>query len=259
MENEAVYYGQPVLLATRSPGKLRELSALLLEGGMMAETLSDAGIAYSRDEESLEVHETFAQNAMAKARWFAARAGRMVLADDSGLCVDALGGGPGVRSKRWSGRLDLEGDELDAENNRLLVAALNASGQTGEVGRAARYMCAAACAWPAVLTARLSGSGDPDGWAAQRLQWEQSPAVGGGVPTNGLVRTAAIEGVILREPRGNGGFGYDPLFASPALGGRTFAEMSIGEKAAVSHRGLAFARLLESLSALGVLRLVRPG
>jgi XTP/dITP diphosphohydrolase len=201
-----------LLLATRSAGKLRELLPLLAEAGFEAETLDDAGIPEQRDEDSLEAFDTFEANALAKARWFARLApGRIVLADDSGLVVDALGGRPGVQSKRWSNRPDLAGVALDEANNALLVHALEA---VPEGKRGARYICAAAC-------------------------------VRGNLE---LVAVGETAGEILRGPRGAGGFGYDPYFLSADLG-KGFAEVTREEKAAVSHRGRAFRALLAQLRA----------
>src|SRR5690242_17994332 len=98
-----------MLLATRSAGKLRELRPLFAAGGIGVVDLNDAGIAESGAEDGLEIYSTFEENALAKARYFAALSGRPTLADDSGLAVEALGGRPGVMSKRWSGRVDLSG------------------------------------------------------------------------------------------------------------------------------------------------------
>lgn len=148
--------------------------------------------------------ETFEENALAKARWFHRRTGMPTIADDSGLCVDALGGAPGVHSKRWSGRTDLEGQALDDVNNALLLSTLE-----GARTRRARYVCAAAYC---------------DG-------------------AREIVERGETLGDIADLPRGSGGFGYDPYFLSDDLG-RTFAEVSLEEKAAVSHRARAFARLL---------------
>lgn len=228
MSDVLLNHTRPVLLATRSAGKLRELSALLAEADIAAETLTDAGLVESPEEDQLEVHATFAENALAKARWFAERSGRVVLADDSGLCVDALDGRPGVHSKRWSGRTDLEGEALDAENNRLLLAALEDAAARGRPERTARYVCAAACAWPA-------GVPGPEDEAGPRV--------------TGFTTIGESAGTILRTPRGVGGFGYDPWFASTPLGGRTFAEVTREEKAAVSHRGAAFRALLAEVRA----------
>jgi XTP/dITP diphosphohydrolase len=129
------------------------------------------------------------------------------VADDSGLEVEALGGQPGVRSKRWSGRSDLSGVALDEANNARLLHALD-----GDTNRRARYVCVAAFVEGAAeMTCRGTSSG-----------------------------------VIIDRPRGRGGFGYDPHFLSDDLG-KTFAEASGEEKERVSHRGRAFRALIAAL------------
>jgi len=205
-----------LLLATRSAGKLRELLPLLERAGFAGETLVDAGLPEEPGEDAIEAFETFEANALAKARWFAERApGRVVLADDSGLTVDALGGGPGVHSKRWANADPaLAGAALDGCNNRFLLEHLSAFPR--ETQRAGGYVCVAAAAWD----------------------------------DRSLVARGETRGVILPSPRGAGGFGYDPLFASDDLGGRTFAEATVAEKERVSHRGRAFRRLLARLAGL---------
>lgn len=198
-----------LLLATRSAGKLRELAPLLQAAGYVPVDLETAGIPESPQEEAIEAHETFEGNALAKARHFFALSGLPTLADDSGLCVDSLGGRPGVRSKRWSGRPDLRGQALDDANNATLLAALAAPGRA----RAASYVCAAAF---------VDGDGE-------------------------IVCRGATQGTILQEARGTGGFGYDPLFFSNELG-RSFGEVSREEKAGVSHRARAVRAVLETLA-----------
>lgn len=197
---------RPLVLATRSAGKIRELSALCHARGVAVETLDALGVAEESAEEGIECHETFAANAEAKARWFAARLpGRVILAEDSGLVVDALGGGPGVHSKRWSGAR-ASGAALDAANNAALVAALAEADL-----RDARYVCVAVC-------------------------------VAGAMTWRGEGRT---EGEIARAARGSGGFGYDPYFVSRELG-VTFGEALAEEKARVSHRARAVAALFDA-------------
>lgn len=196
-----------MLLATRSAGKLRELRPLLLARGIGIIALDDAGIAESDAEDTLEVYASFEENALAKARYFARVSGRPTLADDSGLVVDALGGQPGVMSKRWSGRLDLTGQALDDENNRLLLERLRDTAD-----RRAHYVCAAAYA---------------DG-------------------VRELVVRGEVHGRMLERARGAGGFGYDPYFLSDELG-KSFGEATRDEKATVSHRARAFAALLDNL------------
>lgn len=189
-----------LVLASGNPGKLREIAALL--GPLAIEVLpqSELGIA-----EADEPHGTFLENALAKARHASRAAGLPALADDSGLCVEALGGEPGVHSAYYAGRGGSREDR-DARNNRRLLNEL------GE-NRSAYYACVM------VLTRSAS---DPLPLVAQGL-WR---------------------GEIAREPRGSNGFGYDPLFLLPELG-RTAAELDPAQKNRISHRGKALARLLE--------------
>ncbi len=204
---------RPWVLATRNAGKLRELRPLFSDAGIAVIDLHEAGVPESPEEDALECFDTFEENALAKARWFGALTGGLpVVADDSGLEVIALGGAPGVRSKRWSGRSDLSGSALDAANNALLVERLH-----GVRDRRARFVCAAA--------------------------WCEAPRE--------LVVRGEIPGRIVEpeEARGGHGFGYDPLFRSDELG-RTLAEATAAEKQAVSHRGRAFRELLARLGQL---------
>jgi XTP/dITP diphosphohydrolase len=199
---------EPWVLATRNAGKLRELRSLFSDAGIAVIDLAEAGLPESPEEEGLEVFDSFEENALAKARWFAARAnGRTVLADDSGLEVDALGGAPGVRSKRWSGRIDLSGAALDRANNQLLLARLD-----GLADRRARFVCAAAVC-----------DGERE-----------------------LVRRGEVLGTIVDQRVGTHGFGYDPHFFVRELG-MTMAEATTQEKQRVSHRGRAFAALLAAM------------
>lgn len=198
-----------VLLATRSEGKLRELRPLFAAAGIEVQDLREAGVPPAPDEEAVEAFGTFEANAVAKARYFHALTGRPAVADDSGLEVAALHREPGVRSKRWSGRVDLAGQALDDANNAKLLDALRAVEQPH-----ARYVCAAAY---------VDGS-------------REDVAVG---------ETA---GVIVRDARGVEGFGYDPYFMSDELGA-TFGESSREAKERVSHRGRAFRALLQRLDA----------
>lgn len=195
-----------LVVATRSAGKMRELVPLLAAAGVAAESLAGAGLAEDPREDDLEVFDSFEENALAKARWFAARAGgRPVLAEDSGLEVTALGGRPGVRSKRWSATrgdrpgATLVGAALDDANNAALVAAL-----VGIADRSARYVCAAV------------------------------------IVDGGRVWTARGEttGTIVAAPSGVHGFGYDSHFWSDDLR-CTFGDAPPGAKARVSHRARA--------------------
>lgn len=210
---------QQVVVATRSAGKVKELVPLMASVGVQVLTLADLGIAEAPEEDALEVFDTFEENALAKARYFARLTDAIVLADDSGLVVDALNGRPGVHSKRWSGRGDLHGAALDAANNVFLQHALTeATIHTASVSRRARYVCAAACVWH-------------DGGVRRDVLQE-------------AVARGETAGELLSVGRGDGGFGYDPYFLSDDVGA-TFAEMGLDAKARVSHRGRAFTALLQ--------------
>jgi XTP/dITP diphosphohydrolase len=198
-----------VVLATRSAGKLRELAPMLRAAGFEPRLLGDVGVVPTEDEEGIEVFDTFAQNARAKAAYFHARCGgRPVLAEDSGLVVPALGGVPGVWSKRFSGRRELAGEALDAANNDELLQ-------------------------------RLEGVSDRRAWYESWAVWQD------GAGTSGA--EGRCLGRILEEPAGDGGFGYDPLFFSDDLG-CGFGVASREAKERVSHRGRAVRALLAMLS-----------
>lgn len=197
-----------VVLATRSAGKRDELRALFAESGIAVQSLDDAAVEFDVAEEALEIHDSFEANARAKARWFAAKLpGRAVLADDSGLVVDALGGAPGVRSKRWAGSEE-SGAALESANNAALLRVLASTISAG--ARSARYVSVVVCVR------------DDTEWLAR----------------------GSCEGRIVGELRGDGGFGYDPLFWSADLH-KTFGEATPEEKRAVSHRGRALRALLD--------------
>jgi XTP/dITP diphosphohydrolase len=200
--------GQGVLLiATRSTGKLRELRPMFARAGIAIIDLVEAGVVECTDEDAIEAFDTFEANAFAKADYFFRLTSIPTVADDSGLEVFALGGRPGVRSKRWSGRSDLAGQALDDANNDALQRAL-----ASYADRRARYVCAAVYV----------------------------------DATSRIVRTGDTHGEIVREPLGAGGFGYDPYFRSSELG-VTFGEASPGAKERVSHRGRAFRALIDAL------------
>lgn len=199
-----------LVLATRSPHKAREIGRILAPLALEVRTLADLGIEAAPEEDRIEAYETFRENALAKARYFARQLGRIAVADDSGLRVDALGGDPGVRTKRFSGRADLEGAALDRANNALLLQKLEG---VPESERGARYVCCAVVAWP-------------DG--------------------RHLAATGTVSGRIATDVRGEGGFGYDPLFFVPVLEAR-FAEVAPEIKDAVSHRSRAFRALASAL------------
>ena len=200
-----------LLVATRSAGKQREVRRLLEGSGLELLFPEDAGVTPRPEEELLELGESFAANARAKAEYFARQTGLPTVADDSGLEVLALGGEPGVRSKRWAGADGTEA-QIDAANNAMLLRRLLGA---PERKRRARYRCVLALyRTPRAFPETFEGS---------------------------------CNGSILPEPRGSGGFGYDPLFLSDDLG-KTFGEATPEEKDAVSHRGRAFAALRAALA-----------
>jgi XTP/dITP diphosphohydrolase len=134
-----------LVVATRNAGKVRELHRLLASvPGLEVVGLAELGIPESADEDALEVFDTFEENALAKARYFALLTGAAALADDSGICVDALDGAPGVRSRRFAPVDDVRGERQDEANNRHLLERL---ADVDDPRRTARYVCAAAVAW----------------------------------------------------------------------------------------------------------------
>ena len=205
-----------ILIATRSTHKLRELRELLALVRTELVTLDDLGI----EGDPIEDGATFETNAAIKARFGVRASGLPTIADDSGLEVDALGGGPGVRTRRYAGE-----DATDEDNNRKLLEALD--GLAPE-RRGARYVC--------VLALALPGSAGPRG----------------GMPVSATRGTC--RGRIASAPRGAGGFGYDPIFepASEPPGGRTLGLWTPTEKHAISHRAQAARRLAPRLTALGL-------
>lgn len=201
-----------VVIASRSPDKLREIRQILnTDAGIEVHDLLDLGIEERSEEAGIEAHDTFADNALAKARYYGERAGMLALADDSGLCVDALDGAPGVYSKRFSGRMELRGRELDRANNERLLHLL--AGVEG-AARGAHYRCAVALF-------------DPVSSAARVLE-------------------GRCGGRILEAPRGEGGFGYDPLFQPDGFT-TSFGEIDPTDKNRISHRAAAVRLAAEAL------------
>ncbi len=206
-----------LLVATRSRHKLRELCELLaLDPATELLSPDDLGIEGEPDETGT----TFETNARIKARYYGSRAGLPTLADDSGLEVDALHGGPGVYTRRYAGPA-----ATDADNNAKLLREL-AGVPAAE--RGARYVCVLALALPR----------DDAG------------------PRGGLrlvTRRGTCRGRIATELRGDGGFGYDPLFEpeQEPPGGRTLGQWSTAEKHAISHRSRAARRMTPVLRTLG--------
>lgn len=191
-----------LVLASGNAGKLKELSALLAPLGI--EVLPQSAFNVSEAEEP---HPSFVENALAKARHAARATGLPALADDSGLCVDALGGAPGVLSARFAGE-----PKSDARNNALLLERL-----AGETRRGARFYCA-------LVLVRHADDPQP------------------------LIACGEWRGEILDAARGQGGFGYDPLFLIPDLE-QTAAQVPSELKNVLSHRASAFRQLLEKLQA----------
>jgi XTP/dITP diphosphohydrolase len=204
-----------LLVATRSVHKLRELRELLDLPRTDLFSLDDLGIP----GDPVEDGATFEANAAIKARFGARASGLPTLADDSGLEVDALRGGPGVRTRRFAGP-----NASDADNNEKLLSAL--AGLPPE-RRGARYVCVLALAVPDATGTR------------------------GGQPV--VMTRGTCRGRIATSPRGTGGFGYDPIFepASEPVGGRTFGLWSAAEKHAISHRARAARRMARRLVAMG--------
>jgi XTP/dITP diphosphohydrolase len=198
-----------IVVATGNPGKLREIRQVL---GLLPVRVAGLG-EFDAVDEPEETGTTFADNARLKARYYARATGQWCLADDSGLVVDALGGGPGVRSARYAaGGFPPTADRpaIDAANNAKLLAELS---DVDDEDRSARFVCHLALA---------------DGEAVL------------------LEAQGTIEGRILRENRGSNGFGYDPVFYVPGLD-RTAAELSADQKNAVSHRGNAVRAFADKL------------
>jgi XTP/dITP diphosphohydrolase len=199
-----------ILAATRSPGKQKEIRRVLAPTGLDIVFPDDIGLWETSAEEVLELGESFEANARRKAEHFARLSALPTFADDSGLEVMALGGAPGVRSKRWAGAAGT-GAQVDAANNAELLRRLAGA---PERQRAARYRCV--------------------------LVYLARP---GALPT---ISQGDCSGRILEAPRGTDGFGYDPLFFSEELG-KSFGEATAEEKDAVSHRGRALRALARTL------------
>ncbi|HMS18093.1 MAG TPA: RdgB/HAM1 family non-canonical purine NTP pyrophosphatase [Planctomycetota bacterium] len=194
-----------ILLGSGNAKKLQELREMLAPIGLAVVSPSDLKEAPPPPEET---EDSFLGNARLKACAYAQATGLPTLADDSGLCVDALQGRPGVFSARYAGPV-----ASDKENNELLLRELK---NVPDDQRTAHYTCSLVLATPERVLLETEGH---------------------------------CHGSILREPRGEGGFGYDPLFLL-ASGTQTFAELGAAEKALVSHRGLALRALIEKLTPL---------
>lgn len=185
------------VLATLNSGKVREFAAALAGTGIRLAAAGDLGL----ERFPPETGATYEENALGKAGFAAAKLGRVAIADDSGLEVDALGGAPGVRSARFGGPGLTDGERIAHLLDRLKHVPMPQ--------RTARFVSVVVVAAPSGAVATFEG------------------------------RT---EGIILHGPRGDDGFGYDPVFRSAELG-VTFAEATLAEKQGVSHRGRALAEL----------------
>ena len=212
-----LFESDTLVLASGNPAKLREFRQLCEPLGWKIVSQSDLGIS-----EAAEPHGTFVENALAKARHAARASGKPAFADDSGICVDALGGAPGVHSARYAApdvtparNADAAGerDTQDARNNAKLIAAL-----VDKAHRGAHYTCE-------IVLVRYADDAEP------------------------LIAEGRWYGEIIATPRGEGGFGYDPYFFLPALN-KTAAELPAAEKNNISHRGLALAQLASQLDSL---------
>jgi XTP/dITP diphosphohydrolase len=198
-----------LVLASSNPGKLREYCEMLGPLGIEVVAQSELGVP-----EADEPHDTFVENALAKARLASRHTGMPAFADDSGICVEALAGEPGVRSARYGDQLgaDAPGTRAaqDRRNNEKLVAALR-----GQANTRAHFYCV-------IVLVRHAGDPEP------------------------LIAEGRWHGEVIASPRGSNGFGYDPHFLLPELG-RTAAELAPDDKNALSHRGKALRRLVEML------------
>jgi XTP/dITP diphosphohydrolase len=190
-----------IVIASNNPGKLREFQAMLAPLGIEVLTQEQLGIS-----EAEEPHCTFIENALAKARHVSQASGLPALADDSGICVTALGGAPGVFSARYAG----DNPKSDTRNNEKLLQAMQ-----GVADRRAHYYC---------VLVLVHHADDPQPVIAEG-EWH---------------------GEIAHEERGDGGFGYDPLFWLPQFN-KMSAELKPEEKAQISHRALALKILLQKL------------
>lgn len=219
-----------MVVATHNEGKLAEIKRILVEDlGADAERIELVTAGSLNLPDPVENGVSFEQNALLKARDVVRRTGLPAVADDSGLIVDVLGAAPGILSARWSG---VHGD--DAANNRLLLAQIE---DIPDANRTARFRCAAALVVPET----------DDGRTEPPYEIH-----------NENVELGDMQGVIIREPRGEHGFGYDPIFVpddQPARAAETghpltSAELEPEEKNAISHRSKAIRRLVPSIRRL---------
>lgn len=204
--NKLVIASNKLVIASNNAGKLRELQAMLTPLGIEVLTQSQLGIS-----EAEEPHPTFVENALAKARHASAVSGLPALADDSGICVNALNGAPGVLSARYASDSEAEQKNSDQRNNEKLLRDMQ-----GMTDRRAHYYCV-------LVLVRYANDPQP------------------------IIAEGEWHGEIALETRGDGGFGYDPIFLLPKLG-KMSAELTRDEKAKISHRALALKMLLQQLA-----------
>jgi XTP/dITP diphosphohydrolase len=228
-----------LLLATTNKGKLREIRGVLAGLDIDITTLQD----FPGIPEAVEDAATFAENARAKALHYAAATGRLTVAEDSGLEIDALGGAPGVQSARFAAEQAPTYPQKFALIYRLLRE------RTGDAASPARFVCALALAEPGGTAHLRQGSGGLS-VAPARLSERRREAPGCGSGRVVFEAEGRVEGRIVAPPRGSGGFGYDPIFYYPPFGA-TLAEVDEARKASASHRGQAFGRLREYLRTYG--------
>ncbi len=189
-----------LVIASNNQGKLQEIKSLLAPLKIVVSPQSDFNI-----QEIAEPYHTFVENALAKARHASQQSGLPALADDSGICVSALDGAPGVMSARFAGE-----PKSDQRNNQKLIETLK-----NQSNRSAYYYC---------IIVLIRQANDPQP----------------------IIVDGSWHGEIIMQPRGEGGFGYDPYFYLPTFN-KTAAELSAEEKNKISHRGKALARLVESI------------
>jgi XTP/dITP diphosphohydrolase len=203
--------GIRVFLASRNAKKLAEMSRILAQHLPCVEVVGLDDV--SPYDEPIEDQPTFAGNALLKARAGLASTGLPSVADDSGLCVDALNGMPGVLSARWSGRPGTDRRTADERNNALLLDQLH---DVPDERRGAHFTCAVAFCAPAAEPVVVEGR---------------------------------MDGRVIRETRGTGGFGYDVLFEAVEFPGRTTAELDPADKDSISHRGRALRTMAARIAA----------
>jgi XTP/dITP diphosphohydrolase len=237
-----------VVLASKNAAKVRELARILGAEDSAASQIRLAGLdEFPGAPDVPETGATFEENALLKARAIAEYTGLPAVADDSGLCVDALNGMPGVLSARWAGR---HGD--DRANLELVLAQVS---DVPDTRLGARFVCAAALVVPGSghdnsgLRSPHAPPGPRSPHAPPAPRSPHAPpaprsphAPPGPRAAREWAVTGQVEGRLIREPRGSGGFGYDPIFLPDGFG-QTTAEMTAEAKDAISHRGRAFRAL----------------